>query len=78
MYGTPIVYPLSMVTNETLRTLMLINPVTSIIEAFKYSTLGQGFFSWSALGYSFAFMCVLLVLGIVIFNRVQRSFMDTV
>ncbi len=78
MYGTPIVYPLSMVTNETLRTLMLINPVTSIIEAFKYSTLGQGFFSWSALGYSFAFMCVLLVLGVVVFNRVQRSFMDTV
>lgn len=78
MYGTPIVYPLSMVTNETLRTLMLINPVTSIIEAFKYSTLGQGFFSWSALGYSFAFMCVLLILGVVVFNRVQRSFMDTV
>lgn len=78
MYGTPIVYPLSMVTNETLRTLMLINPVTSIIEAFKYSTLGQGFFSWGALGYSFAFMCVLLVLGVVVFNRVQRSFMDTV
>jgi lipopolysaccharide transport system permease protein len=78
MYGTPIVYPLSMVTNETLRTLMLINPVTSVIEAFKYSTLGQGFFSCAALGYSFAFMCVLLVLGIVIFNRVQRSFMDTV
>lgn len=78
MYGTPIVYPLSMVTNETLRTLMLINPVTSIIEAFKYSTLGQGFFSWTALGYSFAFMCVLLVLGVVVFNRVQRSFMDTV
>ena len=78
MYGTPIVYPLSMVTNETLRTLMLINPVTSIIEAFKYSTLGQGFFSWSALGYSFAFMCALLVLGVVVFNRVQRSFMDTV
>lgn len=78
MYGTPIVYPLSMVTNETLRTLMLINPVTSIIEAFKYSTLSQGFFSWGALGYSFAFMCVLLVLGVVVFNRVQRSFMDTV
>ena len=78
MYGTPIVYPLSMVTDETLRTLMLVNPVTSIIEAFKYSTLGQGFFSWVALGYSFAFMCVLLVLGVVVFNRVQRSFMDTV
>jgi len=78
MYATPIVYPISMVTNKTLRTIMLLNPVTSIIEAFKYSTLGQGFFSWAALGYSFAFMCVLLVFGVVIFNKVQRSFMDTV
>jgi lipopolysaccharide transport system permease protein len=78
MYGTPIVYPLSMVTDETLRTIIMLNPMTSIIEAFKYATLGQGYFSWGALGYSFAFMSVLLVLGIVIFNKVQRSFMDTV
>ena len=78
MYGTPIVYPLSMVPEGTLRTLILANPMTSIIEAFKYSTLGQGFFSWAALAYSFAFMCVLLLFGIVIFNKVQRSFMDTV
>lgn len=78
MYGTPIVYPLSMVPEGTLHTLILANPMTSIIEAFKYSTLGQGFFSWAALGYSFAFMCILLLFGIVIFNKVQRSFMDTV
>ena len=78
MYATPIVYPLSMVPEGKLRTLMLLNPVTSVIEAFKYSTLGQGFFSWVALAYSFVFMCVLLVLGVVVFNRVQRSFMDTV
>lgn len=78
MYATPIVYPLSMVTSEKMRTLILLNPMTSIIEAFKYSTLGQGYFSWGALGYSFAFMSVLLLIGIVIFNKVQRSFMDTV
>jgi lipopolysaccharide transport system permease protein len=78
MYGTPIVYPISMVTNETLRTLIMANPMTAVIEAFKYATLGQGYFSWFALGYSFTFMCVLLVLGIVVFNKVQRSFMDTV
>ena len=78
MYGTPIVYPLSMVTGHTLRLLILANPMTSVIEAFKYVTLGQGFFSWLALGYSFAFMCLLLLFGIVIFNKVQRSFMDTV
>lgn len=78
MYATPIVYPLSMVTNEKLRTLIMLNPMTSIIEAFKYATLGQGYFSWAALGYSFVFMTVLLIWGIVIFNKVQRSFMDTV
>lgn len=78
MYATPIVYPLSTVTIPKLRTLILLNPMTSIIEAFKYVTLGQGYFSWIALGYSFTFMCVLLIIGIVIFNKVQRSFMDTV
>lgn len=78
MYATPIVYPISMVTNEKLRTIIMLNPMTSIIEAFKYVTLGQGYFSWSALGYSFAFMTILLVWGIVVFNKVQRSFMDTV
>ena len=78
MYATPIVYPLSMVTNEKLRTLLMLNPMTSIIESFKYATLGQGYFSWGALGYSFAFMSVLLLWGTVVFNKVQRSFMDTV
>lgn len=78
MYATPIVYPLSMVEDGTLRTLILANPMTSIIEAFKYATLGQGYFSWLALGYSFLFMSVLLLFSIVIFNKVQRNFMDTV
>lgn len=78
MYGTPIVYPLSMVTDPTLRASILANPLTAVIEAFKYATLGQGYFSWGALGYSFAFMAVLLILGVVVFNKVQRSFMDTV
>lgn len=78
MYATPIVYPLSMVHNPTLRTIILSNPMTSIIEAFKFITLGQGYFSWGALGYSFAFMSLLLLFGVVVFNKVQRSFMDTV
>ena len=78
MYATPIVYPLSMVKEGTIRTLILANPMTPIIEAFKYATLGQGYFSWLALGYSFVFMSVLLLLSVVIFNKVQRNFMDTV
>ncbi len=78
MYATPIVYPLSMITNEKLLFVMKLNPVTGIIEAFKYATLGAGEFSWSLLGYSFGFMVVLLAVGVVVFNKVQRSFMDTV
>ena len=78
MYATPIVYPLSMVEEGPLRTLIMANPMTSIIEAFKYATLGQGYFSWFALGYSFLFMSLLLLFSVVIFNKVQRNFMDTV
>lgn len=78
MYATPIVYPMSMVTNEKLRTIIMLNPLSSVIETFKYAVFGEGYFSWLALGYSFTFMVVLLLLGIVIFNKVQRSFMDTV
>ena len=78
MYATPIVYPISMVTNDTLRTIIMLNPMTAVVETFKYATLGQGYFSWGALGYSFVFMSVLLLWGTVVFNKVQRSFMDTV
>ena len=78
MYATPVIYPLSTISNEKIRLAMMINPITSIVEAFKYSTLGVGTFSWNMLGYSFGFMIVLLAIGIVIFNKVQRSFMDTV
>ena len=78
MYATPIVYPLSMVPQGTLRSLILANPMTSVIEAFRYATLGQGYFSWLALGYSFLFMALLLLVSVVIFNKVQRTFMDTV
>lgn len=78
MYATPVIYPLSFVTNGTVRFIMELNPLTSIIEAFKFGVLGVGTFSWGALGYSFSFMVILLAVGIIVFNRVQRSFMDTV
>lgn len=78
MYATPVIYPLSTITNEKLRLLMSLNPLTPIVEAFKFGMLGVGEFSWLGLGYSFLFMACLLAMGIVIFNKVQRSFMDTV
>lgn len=77
MYASPIVYPMSIVPDKY-KLLILLNPVSSIIEAFKYIFIGQGYFSFSALGYSALFMSVLLVIAIIIFNKVEKTFMDTV
>lgn len=77
MYATPIIYPLSTMSPQK-QMIMALNPVTSIVETFKYGTMGVGTFSWGMLGYSFVFMVVLLSIGILVFNKVQRSFMDTV
>lgn len=77
MYATPVIYPLSTMPADK-QWIMAINPVTSIIETFKYCLMGVGTFSWGMLAYSFVFMIVLMGIGIVVFNKVQRSFMDTV
>ena len=78
VYITPVIYPLSMVTNPKLHLAMSLNPVTPVMEAIKYSLLGQGQFSWLWLAYSTVFTFVLLVIGLMLFNKVQKSFMDTV
>ncbi len=84
MYATPIVYPLSQTGSKfflgvPVHTFMCLNPVTPIIETFKYGFLGCGeFVGWRWLIYSFVFMFLLLGFGIVVFNKVQKSFMDTV
>lgn len=84
MYGTPIVYPLSQVAGKTvlgmdLTTIMCLNPVTPVIETFKYGALSAGeFIGWGWLAYTFIFMIVVLAFGVLIFNKVQKSFMDTV
>ena len=78
VYITPVIYPMSMVTNEKLHLAMSLNPVTPVMEAIKYSLLGQGQFSWLWLGYSVVCTAVLLVFGLMLFNKVQKSFMDTV
>lgn len=78
MYATPVIYPLSTITNPKLQLIMQLNPLTGIVEFFKYGMLGVGCHEWWMLGYSFAFMVVLLAVGVVVFNKVQRSFMDTV
>ncbi len=78
VYVTPVIYPLSMVTNPKLHLAMSLNPVTPVMEAVKYSLLGQGQFSWLWLGYSALCTLVLFVIGLMLFNKVQKSFMDTV
>lgn len=77
MYASPIVYPLSIVP-EKYKWIIVVNPVTSIIETFKYAFLGVGEFSWLYLGYSTLFTIILFMIGLVIFHRVEKSFMDTV
>ncbi len=77
MYATPVIYPLNSISVEK-QWIFQLNPMTSIVETFKYGALGAGVFSWNALIYSFVFMIILLFVGIIIFNRIEKSFMDTV
>lgn len=77
MYASPIVYPLSIVP-EKYKWIILMNPVTSIIETFKYALLGVGDFSWLQLLYSLGFTILLFLIGLIIFHKVEKSFTDTV
>jgi lipopolysaccharide transport system permease protein len=80
MYATPVIYPLSVMKGHWAKYLWVIkaNPLTAVMETFKYGFLGQGTFSWFALGYSFIFAVGVMLVGIIIFNKVERSFMDVV
>ncbi|MEO8445880.1 MAG: ABC transporter permease [bacterium] len=77
MYATPVIYPLSALP-EKYKWIVLANPMTAIIDTFRYAFLGAGTFSPENLIYSTIFMVVTLAIGIVIFNRVEKTFMDTV
>ncbi|MFM2338618.1 MAG: hypothetical protein RL115_1811 [Bacteroidota bacterium] len=77
MFVTPVIYPISSVP-EKYQWLIQLNPMSAIVETFRYAYLGSGSFSWGAVGYSAAITGVLLVLGTIIFNRVEKRFTDTV
>ncbi len=77
MWATPVILPLSFFEG-TIKKIILLNPMTAIIETFRFGFTGAGSFSWASLGYSFGFMVVLVLLGIIVFNRVEKTFMDTV
>ena len=80
MYATPVIYPLSVMrqSHEQYMWIIVANPLTSLIETFKFGFLGVGTFSWFHLGYTLVFTVVIMLWGMVAFNRVQRSFMDVI
>jgi lipopolysaccharide transport system permease protein len=77
MYATPVIYPSSALPG-TYKLIAELNPIAHLIEAFRFAFTGSGAFSWLGLGYSTLFTFVTLLSGIFIFNRVERTFMDTV
>lgn len=77
MYATPIVYPLSIIPEKS-RWMFYLNPMTSIVESFRYSFLGVGSISLNHIALSILMTIVILFFGLLIFNRVEKNFMDTV
>ena len=78
MYGTPVVYPLSQLPQGWMRTAALLNPVTAPVELFRLILLGEGLFSPASYLWSLGFTVIVTVLGVVVFNHVEKTFLDTV
>lgn len=78
MYATPIVYPLSFLEDKGYKWLILANPLSPLVETFRYALFGKGTFDMYSVMYSAIFMIIVLFSGIIIFNKVEKSFMDTV
>jgi lipopolysaccharide transport system permease protein len=77
MYATTVIYPLSAAPAKY-KWLIELNPMTGIIEAFRFGFLGQGEFTLNTFGYSVIFTLISLVLGVIIFNKTEKTFVDTV
>jgi lipopolysaccharide transport system permease protein len=77
MYATPIIYPLSY-TSGKLHTIISMNPLTPIMESFRFAFFSIGTFDWTGLAFTSIFSFSVLFIGIIIFNQVEKSFMDTV
>ena len=76
MYASPIIFPLSIVPDKY-RLVILINPITSVIEIFRYISLGTGQINYYGLFYSISFTIIIFILGLLIFNKVEKNFIDT-
>jgi lipopolysaccharide transport system permease protein len=77
MYLTPVIYPLGPITGKK-RMLILANPMSSIVEDFRYAFFPEGHFHWLHLIYSSLFMIITLLVGALLFNKIEKDFMDTV
>jgi lipopolysaccharide transport system permease protein len=77
MYATPIMYPISAIP-EMYKPFLALNPISPMVETFRYAFTGRGYFTWFSFFYSFLFMCLSLLLGIFVFNKTEKTFMDTV
>jgi lipopolysaccharide transport system permease protein len=77
MYATPIMYPISAIP-AMYKPLLAWNPISPLVETFRFAFTGRGIFTWSSFFYSFIFMCFSLLVGIFVFNKTEKSFMDTV
>ncbi|RYG33948.1 MAG: ABC transporter permease, partial [Chitinophagaceae bacterium] len=78
MYITPIVYPLSFLEGKSYKSLIVLNPLTPVVETFRLAIFGVGTVTPLSVAYSIGFTLVALFAGIVMFNRVEKTFMDTV
>ena len=77
MYATPIMYPVSDIP-PMYKTFLSFNPISPMIETFRYAFTGRGYFTAASFMYSVVFMLTILVLGIFVFNKTEKTFMDTV
>ena len=77
MYATPIMYPVSAIP-DIYKSFLCYNPISPLIESFRYVFTGSGHFSYNGLIYSFIFGAVVLILGVLVFNQTEKTFMDTV
>ena len=78
MYGTTVIYPLSYAREKGYGAIAALNPMTGIIEAFRYAFLGKGEFTMWSLGYSISMTIIILFFGIIIFNKTEKNFVDTI
>lgn len=78
MYATPVAYPISFLKNKSFASWIVWNPLSPIVEGFRYALFNCGSFQFSDLIYSVIVITILLLLGLLLFSKVERTFMDTV